>query len=105
MQEDEWQVEQNDESALGSNLFQGSSIIEGNGCIYTTDTGVVNDKELTGYIYYILLRDAAPGEGGIGIETVGNRVIISFLVKSINENNIYEYRYFEKEISQIIGME
>ncbi len=108
LQEDEWQVEQNDESALGSNLFQGSSIIEGNGCIYTTDIGVVNDKELTGdedgysiyrlkegkwelfishsemkedwyyetsvynlayldgYIYYILLRDAAPGEGGIG---------------------------------------
>lgn len=124
--------------AIGSNLFYGSSIIEGNGCIYTADIGLVNGRESTrdeegysiyrlkdgkwelfvsypvteepcyigetsvqnlayldGYIYYILLRDAAPGEGGIGKDYSICRVseqdgIVEGLAKSYM--NFYIYR-------------
>ncbi len=43
-QETEWQVEQDDEAAIGSNLFYGSSMAEGDGSVYVLDIGMYGGK-------------------------------------------------------------
>lgn len=141
-----WKVEYDDESAIGSNIFLGSCTIEGNGCIYTVDAGLVDDRELTGndngdsiyrlkegkwelfishpvteeewyiyetsisnlvyldgYIYYILLRDAVPGEGGTGKDYSICRAseqdgVVEELVKSYMSFYIYRGEIYYKTL-------
>lgn len=42
--ETEWQVEEDAEAAIGSNLFYGSSMAEGDGAFYTLDIGMYGGK-------------------------------------------------------------
>lgn len=47
IQEVEWQVKEDDEAAIGSNLFYGSSIAEGNNSIYALDLGRYGGKPVS----------------------------------------------------------
>lgn len=47
MQEVEWQVKEDAEAAIGSNLFCGSSIAEGNNSVYALDLGRYGGKSVS----------------------------------------------------------
>lgn len=54
--ETEWWVEEDVETAIGSNLFQGSSIAEGDGAVYTLDIGMYGGKPVEGDERYNIYR-------------------------------------------------
>ncbi|MDE5865056.1 MAG: hypothetical protein K2H31_00400, partial [Lachnospiraceae bacterium] len=47
IQEVEWQIKEDDAAAIGSNLFYGSSIAEGNNSIYALDIGRYGGKPVS----------------------------------------------------------
>ncbi|MBD5493345.1 MAG: hypothetical protein HDR12_02905, partial [Lachnospiraceae bacterium] len=47
IQEVEWQVKEDDKAAIGSNLFYGSSIAEGNNSVYALDLGRYGGKPVS----------------------------------------------------------
>lgn len=44
--EPEWQVKEDNEAAMGSNLYHGSSMAEGDGAVYTLDIGMYGGKPM-----------------------------------------------------------
>ena len=101
LQETEWQVEEDDETAAGSNLFYGSSMAEGNTSLYILDTGRYDgrpaDENEHGYIY-----QKKEGEWGVFVDDA------PFGMYDINEisNLVYMdgYIYFAlKEVDVGVG--